>query len=163
MRRTRFYTHTEQPPVKLQFCYFNVYVFGQTRRIQKVLKCVVASIPRMWSALSCRRFTNACTLLRSQNTVFVVATALAACGLVRDTCRHAFHTAGVILLLLLLMSMGRDCVSELRPPTGLLFVHQVICEHGEPRWNDTDRGQEKTYFLCHLTHRYSSKNPLYTL
>jgi hypothetical protein len=32
-----------------------------------------------------------------------------------------------------------DYVSELRPPTGLLFVSQVIYEHGELRWNDIDR------------------------
>jgi hypothetical protein len=29
---------------------------------------------------------------------------------------------------------GWDCVSELRPPTGLLFIPRVICEHGEPWW-----------------------------
>jgi hypothetical protein len=30
--------------------------------------------------------------------------------------------------------MGRDYVSELRPPTGLLFIPRVISEHGEPWW-----------------------------
>jgi hypothetical protein len=37
------------------------------------------------------------------------------------------------------MSMGWDYVSELQPPSGLLFIPQMIYEHGEPRWNDTDR------------------------
>jgi hypothetical protein len=32
-------------------------------------------------------------------------------------------------------------VSELLPPTGLLFVLQVIHEHGEQRWSDIDRGK----------------------
>jgi hypothetical protein len=39
------------------------------------------------------------------------------------------------------MSMGWDYVSELRPPTGLLFIPQIIYEHGEPRWNAMDRGK----------------------
>jgi len=29
-------------------------------------------------------------------------------------------------------------VYELRPPTGLLFIPQLIYEHGEPWWNDID-------------------------
>jgi hypothetical protein len=38
----------------------------------------------------------------------------------------------------MIMSMGWDYVSELRPPT----VHpQVKYEHGEPWWNDIDRGK----------------------
>jgi hypothetical protein len=35
--------------------------------------------------------------------------------------------------------MGRDYVPELQLPTDLLFIPQVIYEHGEPRWNDVDR------------------------
>jgi hypothetical protein len=42
------------------------------------------------------------------------------------------------------MSMGLEYVSELRLPTGLLFIPQVIYEHGESWWNDTDR--EKSSF-----------------
>jgi hypothetical protein len=45
--------------------------------------------------------------------------------------------------MMVLMSMGWDYVSELRPPTGLLFIHQVIHEHGEWWWNDVDRGKLK--------------------
>jgi hypothetical protein len=30
--------------------------------------------------------------------------------------------------------MGWDYVSELRPPTGLLFIPRIIREHGEPWW-----------------------------
>jgi hypothetical protein len=41
-------------------------------------------------------------------------------------------------LLLLFMSMGWNYVSELWPPTGLLFIPQMIYEYGEPQWNDTD-------------------------
>jgi hypothetical protein len=40
---------------------------------------------------------------------------------------------------MLIMSMGCDYVSELRQPTGLLFIPQVIYEHEEPWWNDIDR------------------------
>jgi hypothetical protein len=33
-----------------------------------------------------------------------------------------------------LIMMGRNYVSELRPPTGVLFIPQVIYEHEEPWW-----------------------------
>jgi hypothetical protein len=29
----------------------------------------------------------------------------------------------------------------MRPPTGLLFVPQVIKQHGRPRWNDVGKGR----------------------
>jgi hypothetical protein len=43
---------------------------------------------------------------------------------------------------MMIMSTGRDYISELRPPTGVLFIPQAIYEHGEPWWNDktVDRG-----------------------
>jgi hypothetical protein len=34
--------------------------------------------------------------------------------------------------------MGREYISELRPPMGLLFIPQVIYEDGGPLWNDID-------------------------
>jgi hypothetical protein len=39
------------------------------------------------------------------------------------------------------MSIGQDYVSELRPPTDPLVIPQVIYEHGQPWWNDIDRGK----------------------
>jgi hypothetical protein len=39
--------------------------------------------------------------------------------------------------------LGQDYVSELRPPTGLFLITQIIYEYGEPQWNDTDRGKPK--------------------
>jgi hypothetical protein len=36
-----------------------------------------------------------------------------------------------------------DYVCELRPPTGLLLIPQMIYAYGEARWNDTDRGKPK--------------------
>jgi hypothetical protein len=39
-----------------------------------------------------------------------------------------------------IVSMGWDCVSELRPPTGLLFIPHVIWTWQQWR-NDTDRGK----------------------
>jgi hypothetical protein len=54
------------------------------------------------------------------------------------------------------MSMVLDYVSELRPPTGLLSIPQVMYEHGEPRWNDIDRRKpknlEKSLSQCHFVH-----------
>jgi hypothetical protein len=40
-----------------------------------------------------------------------------------------------------IMMMGWDYVSELQPPTGLLFIPQVIYEHVESWMNDIDRGK----------------------
>jgi hypothetical protein len=34
---------------------------------------------------------------------------------------------------------GSDYVSELQPPTGLLFIRPVIYEHGVPWMNDIER------------------------
>jgi hypothetical protein len=60
----------------------------------------------------------------------------------------------------LFMSMGRNYVSELRPPTGLLFTPQMIYEYEEPRWNNIDmrnlKNSEKdlsqSYFIHHKSH-----------
>jgi hypothetical protein len=41
--------------------------------------------------------------------------------------------------MMLIMSVGRDCVFELLPPTGLFFIPQVTYEYGEPWWNYMDR------------------------
>jgi hypothetical protein len=42
--------------------------------------------------------------------------------------------------MMMITTMETDYVSELRATTSLLFISQVIYEHGEPRWNDVDRG-----------------------
>jgi hypothetical protein len=47
----------------------------------------------------------------------------------------------------------------------LLFIPQVIYEHGEPWWNDTDKGQqkntEKNLSKCHFFHQtfHPNANP----
>jgi hypothetical protein len=56
--------------------------------------------------------------------------------------------------------MGPEYVSELRPPTGILLIVQMIHEYGKPRWNDIDRGKrknsEKTLSQCHFVHHKST-------
>jgi hypothetical protein len=39
----------------------------------------------------------------------------------------------------MMMSMGCNYISELRPLMGLLFNPEVIYEHGKAWWNDVDR------------------------
>jgi hypothetical protein len=39
----------------------------------------------------------------------------------------------------MIMLVGRDYVSELRPPTGLLFIPRVMCEHGQQLWDNIDK------------------------
>jgi hypothetical protein len=41
----------------------------------------------------------------------------------------------------MIMLKGRDYLSELRPPTDILFTCQVIDEHGEPWWNDVNKAK----------------------
>jgi hypothetical protein len=65
------------------------------------------------------------------------------------------------------LSMVTSCayVSEPRPPTGLLFIPQVIYKHGEPWWTDIERGEQKNskknlsqcHFVAHATD--SGANP----
>jgi hypothetical protein len=45
-----------------------------------------------------------------------------------------------IVIVMTTMSMWLDYVSGLGPQTGLLFNAYVILEHGEPWWNNIDRG-----------------------
>jgi hypothetical protein len=47
----------------------------------------------------------------------------------------------MIVVIINIMSMVFDYVSELRSPTGLLFIPYVICEYGEPWLNGFDRGK----------------------
>jgi hypothetical protein len=40
---------------------------------------------------------------------------------------------------MMMMSMGCDYISDMQAPMGLLFIPQVIYEHGEPWWNHIER------------------------
>jgi hypothetical protein len=44
-----------------------------------------------------------------------------------------------MVMIMIIVSMRRDYVCELPLPVGLLFIPEVIYEHGEPRWNYIDR------------------------
>jgi hypothetical protein len=65
-------------------------------------------------------------------------------------------TSKIINFFLLFMSMVCDCVSELPPVAGLLFIPHAIYEHGEPRWNYIDRGKlnnsEKNLSQWYISH-----------
>jgi hypothetical protein len=43
------------------------------------------------------------------------------------------NTYKMMMILIMIMSIGRENVSELRLPAGLLFILQVIYLHAEPR------------------------------
>jgi hypothetical protein len=57
----------------------------------------------------------------------------------------------------MIMLMGWVCVSELRPPIRL-FISQVIYEHGEPWWNDIDRGKLLSFVKILPAESSSSKS-----
>jgi hypothetical protein len=41
-------------------------------------------------------------------------------------------------MMMMIMSMGKNYVSEGQVPAGFLFIPKVIYEHGEPWWIDDD-------------------------
>jgi hypothetical protein len=45
------------------------------------------------------------------------------------------------MMMIMKISTGRYNVRKLQPPTSLLFIRQVIREHGQTWWNITDRGE----------------------
>jgi hypothetical protein len=59
-------------------------------------------------------------------------------------------------------TVWKPLVYELRPPTGLFFILQVIRDCGEPRWNDIDGIKPKNsenklshwQFIHHKSHMY---------
>jgi hypothetical protein len=53
--------------------------------------------------------------------------------------KSTFHENYIRMMII--MSMGLDYVSKLQPQMGILFIPQVIYEHGDPCWNDIDRGK----------------------
>jgi hypothetical protein len=65
----------------------------------------------------------------------------------------------MLLLLLLLMSMWWDKVSELWPLMSLLLAPQKMYDCGEPRWDDIDREsrltQKENLSQCHFVHHKS--------
>jgi hypothetical protein len=46
---------------------------------------------------------------------------------------------------LFFMSIERDYVSELRPLNRLLLLPQIVYKYGDSRFNDTDRGNRRTW------------------
>jgi hypothetical protein len=77
------------------------------------------------------------------------------------SCMHATLPAKLILVRLVLprfMSLCLHCVSQLRLPTGLMFISQMIYKYGELRWNDIDRKTEEfgeNLSHCHFVHHKS--------
>jgi hypothetical protein len=45
----------------------------------------------------------------------------------------------LMMIIIIMMPLGREYVSELWLPTSLLLIPQVIHEHRKPWWNDIDR------------------------
>jgi hypothetical protein len=58
--------------------------------------------------------------------------------------------------------MGQDYVSEMGPPTGLLFIPQKTYEYGGPQWNHNDMGKSKILEKNCPSVTSSTKNPTWT-
>jgi hypothetical protein len=66
-------------------------------------------------------------------------------SLVKNSCwcySSGFHDGNECSLLFI--SMWWYYVTDMRPPTGLLFAPQIVHEYGEQRWNYTDRENWRT-------------------
>jgi hypothetical protein len=74
---------------------------------------------------------------------------------------EALHRT-ILSSLMLFVSVGCDHVSELQPPTRLLLIPYVICEHGEPRWNDIDSGNRRTWKITYASATLSTINSTWT-
>jgi hypothetical protein len=59
----------------------------------------------------------------------------APCSQTPSVCGFPQHKRPIFTPLDWLIVMGWECVSELQPPTGLLFIPRVTCEHGQPWWS----------------------------
>jgi hypothetical protein len=60
------------------------------------------------------------------------------------------------------MAMGREYVSELRPPRDYCSSSQMVHEYGEPRFNDTDREIRIARRKTCPTATFSKTNPMLT-
>jgi hypothetical protein len=65
--------------------------------------------------------------------------------------------------LFLFVSMRWDCVSELRPTMGLLFITHVIYQCGDSRWNDTGRESRRIRRKTCPSATLSTSNPTRTV
>jgi hypothetical protein len=106
-----------------------------------------------------RRGLPASTPSSPQLTVNVLAKwtedSLIADGWVQERpCRVTIDTGASVVI-----SMGKESVSELQSPVGLFFILQRIYGYGEPWWNNIDRGKqnnlEKNLSQCHFVHHNS--------
>jgi hypothetical protein len=117
---------------------------------------LILTAMRTWSltqlTFCCRKLWDSCTLhlIMQHKKVPVVSAVL-------DTIRPRRAT--------LLMSTGWDCVSELRQPTGLLFIPEVKGYKSvsmESEWNDIARvkpkNSEDNLSQCHSVHYKSHMN-----
>jgi hypothetical protein len=60
------------------------------------------------------------------------------------------------------MSMGWDYVSTLRPLTGQLFMPQVMCVCGKPRWSVINRSNRRIRRKTCPSATFSTSNPTWT-
>jgi hypothetical protein len=65
------------------------------------------------------------------------------CGVTKHKLNITERMVRISIVSMFFMSMEWDFVCELRPPAGLLFIPQMILDHGELRWNDIDRERPK--------------------
>jgi hypothetical protein len=71
---------------------------------------------------------------------FKVQDTVIAIGIAKESFTVVFYLLDMMIIVII-MSIGWEYISEVRPPTGLLFISQVIYEHGEPYCNNIDMGK----------------------
>jgi hypothetical protein len=124
---------------------------GPTQPPIQWVSCVtVADCDTDRSSASSSNVTNAwsCTLITP------------VCAFVTYAQRQLYHNISSVYSCKLSSScQGCETISELRPPTGILLIPQMICEYRVSWWNDIDRGipknSERNLSQCQFVHHKS--------
>jgi hypothetical protein len=120
-------------PTSLKCLYFVNYGFNHGVFLQNM------SVWLVWYWLSRNSLCLSCLMVWKERFIFAIFLTLDIQGPIIQKFEPPQSINCEWRFMMTIMSMRWDNVSELRPPTGLLFIPCITYEHGEPWWSDIDR------------------------